>query len=330
MNNKILVIGSNSFSGSHFVNYALEMNSKVIGISRSVEANGVFLPYKSNLNIKNFNFFKLDMNHNLARIMEVIVDFKPDYIINFAAQAMVAESWLYPEHYFQTNLVSNVKFHDELRKLDFIKKYVHVSTPEVYGTCNGVIKEDTALNPSTPYAVSRAACDMSLLSFYNNYNFPVVFTRAANVFGPGQQLFRIIPKTILSIKSNTKLQLHGGGYSTRSFIHIRDVVEGTYKIALKGELGEVYHLSTDRFVSIRSLVELICEKLNADFNKVVEIVGERPGKDSAYLLDCSKASDTLAWLPKISLDEGITQTIHWIDNNLAEIMKQPKEYIHKA
>ena len=330
MNNKILVIGSNSFSGSHFVNYALEMNSKVIGISRSDELARVFLPYKSNSNIQNFTFYKMDLNHDLDKIMDVIINFKPNYIVNFAAQAMVAESWLYPEHYFQTNLLSNVKFHDELRKLDFVKKYIHVSTPEVYGTCEGIINEDTGLNPSTPYAVSRAACDMSLQSFYKNYNFPVVFTRAANVYGPGQQLFRIIPKTILSIKSNTKLKLHGGGHSTRSFIHIQDVAEATFNIALKADPGQIYHLSTDRFISIRSLVELICEKLDVYFNDIVEVAGERPGKDSAYLLDCSKALNSFGWQPKINLEDGIFETISWINSNLTEIMKQPKEYIHKA
>lgn len=326
----IIVIGSNSFSGSHFVNHALEIGMNIAGISRSDEPIDAFLPYKNNNNIQNFHFFKMDLNHDLDKIMTVIMDFKPDYVINFAAQGMVAESWIFPEQWFQTNVVANVKFHDKLRKCSFIKKYVHVSTPEVYGACSGIIKEDAPLNPSTPYAVSRAACDMSLLSFYKNYNFPVVFTRAANVFGPGQQLYRIIPKTILSIKSNTKLQLHGGGYSTRSFIHIRDVVAGTFKIALQSDPGEVYHLSTDQFISIRSLVELICKKLDVDFDKIVEIVGERPGKDSAYLLDSSKALNAFGWQPEISLEEGISETISWIDNNFSDIMNQPKEYIHKT
>lgn len=326
----IIVIGSNSFSGSHFVNHALEIGMNVAGISRSDEPIDAFLPYKNNNSIQNFHFFKMDLNHDLDKIMTVIMDFKPDYVVNFAAQSMVAESWLFPEQWFQTNVVANVKFHDKLRKCSFIKKYIHVSTPEVYGACSGIIKEDAPLNPSTPYAVSRAACDMSLLSFFKNYNFPVVFTRAANVFGPGQQLYRIIPKTILSIKSNTKLQLHGGGHSTRSFIHIRDVVKGTMKITIQSDPGEVYHLSTNQFISIRSLVELICKKLDVDFNKNVEIVGERPGKDSAYLLDSSKALKTFGWQPEINLEEGISETISWIDNNFSDIINQPKEYIHKA
>ena len=90
-----------------------------------------------------------------------------------------------------------MKLHDGLRKFDWLKRYVHISTPEVYGSCEGLVKEDNPFSPSTPYAVSRAAADMSLLSFIKAYNFPVVFTRAANVYGEHQQLYRIIPRTIL-------------------------------------------------------------------------------------------------------------------------------------
>jgi len=193
---KIIVIGSNSFSGAYFVDYALEQSLDVIGISRSSEPHSVFLPYKERTGA-HFRFFQCDLNSDLSKIMKIVEDFRPDYIVYFAAQGMVAESWQNPEHWFQTNIVATIKFHDHLRKCDFLNKYVHVSTPEVYSTCEGVVKENTNYNPSTPYAVSRAATDMSLMSFQRAYNFPVAFTRAANVYGPGQQLYRIIPRTIL-------------------------------------------------------------------------------------------------------------------------------------
>ncbi len=324
-----VVIGSNSFSGSHFINHALEIGMMVVGISRSDEPHDAFLPYKKNINVNNFCFYRMDLNHDIEKIMAVINDFKPSYVINFAAQSMVAESWLFPEQWFQTNVIANVKFHDKLRKCSFLKKYVHVTTPEVYGPCSGLVKENFPFNPSTPYAVSRAACDMSLMSFFKNYNFPVVFTRAANVFGPGQQLYRIIPKTVLSILAKAKLQLHGGGHSTRSFIHITDVVKGTMNVMLHADPGEVFHFSTDKFISIRSLVELICTKLGVEFNSIVNVVDDRPGKDSAYLLDSSKAHDSFGWIPEITLEDGIDHTISWIEANFSEIMKQPKEYFHK-
>jgi len=325
---KIIVIGSNSFSGSHFVDYALEHGLEVIGISRSPEPHSAFLPYKKRKDAP-FRFFRFDLNRDLVAIMKIVEDFRPDYIINFAAQSMVAESWQNPEHWFQTNVVATIKFHDHLRKCNFLKKYVHISTPEVYGTCEGVVKENTSYNPSTPYAVSRAATDMSLMSFQRAYNFPVVFTRAANVYGPGQQLYRIIPRTILFFLIGQKLQLHGGGAAMRSFIHIRDVADGTLRVARQAPLGQIYHFSTSRNISIRDLVALIAKQLNVDFDKNVDIVGERLGKDAAYLLDNSKAKKSLGWQDQISLEQGIEETIAWVRDNLDVLKQLPFDYIHK-
>ncbi|MBT6051405.1 MAG: NAD-dependent epimerase/dehydratase family protein, partial [Candidatus Scalindua sp.] len=166
MSDKIFVIGSNSFSGSNFIDYALRDGATVTGISRSNEAAKVFLPYRwhGEEGIKGFRFYQFDINHDLDSIVELIHEFRPDYVVNFAAQSMVAESWQNPDQWMMTNVVSNVRFHDKLRKCSFLKKYVHVSTPEVYGSCSGLVKENTSYNPSTPYAVSRAACDMSLMT----------------------------------------------------------------------------------------------------------------------------------------------------------------------
>lgn len=328
MSEKAVVIGSNSFSGASFADYCLGQGLAVVGISRSEEPNPAFLPYKKRPGAP-FSFHRLDLNHDLDRIVEVIADERPDYVVNFAAQAMVAESWLHPEHWFATNAVATVALHDRLRRLDWLKKYVHVSTPEVYGTCEGLVAESTRYNPSTPYAVSRAAADLSLMTFYKAYGFPVVFTRAANVYGPGQQLYRIVPRTILFFLTGRKLPLHGGGHSLRSFIHIRDVADATLRIARTAPPPEIYHLSTRRNIAIRDLVALIAERLGVSFADRVEIVGERLGKDAAYLLDSAKARDTLGWNDAIGLEAGIDETIAWVRDNLDTLRAQPDRYIHK-
>ncbi|MDD5428818.1 MAG: GDP-mannose 4,6-dehydratase [Candidatus Omnitrophica bacterium] len=328
MSEKVVVIGSNSFSGAHFADLTVRQGLDVIGMSRSPEPNAVFLPYKK-IKSPKFKFFRMDLNNDLDKIMEVIRDFRPDYVVNFAAQSMVGESWTHPEHWFQTNVVANIKLHDQLRKCGSLKKYVHISTPEVYGSCEGLVKENTMYNPSTPYAVSRAAADMSLMSFYRTYNFPVVFTRAANVYGPGQQLYRIIPKTILFFLLGKKVPLHGGGHSVRSFIHISDVADGTLRAAREGRPGDIFHLSTSRTISIRSLVELIAKQMGVSFEKNVDVVEDRPGKDAAYLLDSSKAKKELGWSDKIGLEEGIEETIAWVKSNLGTLEKEPLSYIHK-
>jgi dTDP-glucose 4,6-dehydratase len=177
--------------------------------------------------------------------------------------------------------------------------------------------------------VSRAAADMSLRTFFAAYGFPVVYTRAANVFGPGQQLYRIVPRTILFIKLGRKLQLHGGGASERSFIDIRDVSDATWRIARDGRAGDTYHISTDRRITIRELVEMICQRLGARFEENVEVVGERLGKDAAYRLDSAKIRRELAWIDRISLEQGIEDTIAWVGRYFDQLKTQSMQYEHK-
>ena len=330
---RIFVIGSNSFSGASFVSHCLREGWEVIGTSRSPEAHPVFLPYRWQRTpdeLARFRFAQLDLNLHTKGLLDAIADFGAPYVVNFAAQSMVAESWEHPDHWYQTNVVANVRLHDGLRKIPGLKKYVHVSTPEVYGSCSGDVREDAPFNPSTPYAASRAACDLHLQTFIRQYNFPAVFTRAANVFGPGQQLYRIVPRTLLFLALGQKLQLHGGGHSVRSFIHIDDVSDGTLRAALEGGPGDVFHLSTKRTISIRDLVALMCEQAGVKFEDFAEIVADRPGKDSAYLLDASLARTKLGWQDRVSLEEGIADTKRWVDTNLDVLREQPMNYIHKA
>ncbi len=338
-NKRFLVIGSNSFSGSHFVNGLINSSCNVVGISRSSQPNVEFLPYlwskseneKENLSDGNlFNFYQYNLNTQLKEIMNVIDDFQPSYIVNFAAQGMVAQSWLNPTHWYKTNVVSQVALHDELRKKKFIKKYVHVTTPEVYGSTDlGWIKENYNFAPSTPYAVSRAACDLHLLSFFKAYDFPVVFTRAANVYGPGQQLYRIIPRTLLSALTNQKMELHGAGISERSFIYIKDVVDATIQIAIDAEPGTTWHISTKEALSIRNLVENIISQVGSDFDQIVEVGKERLGKDQNYLLDSSKLRQKFNWKENYTLKEGISLTMDWVRSNLILFEKLPWSYQHK-
>ena len=329
MSERFVVIGSNSFSGSHFVDRLLTEGCDTIGISRSVEPNRVFLPYTMNQAADRFRFLQLDLNRDLNTIMEFIGDFKPDYVVNFAAQGMVAQSWERPEDWFQTNVVANVKLHDRLRKCDFLKKYVHVSTPEVYGSCEGVVAENTSYNPSTPYAVSRAAADMSLMSFFKAYRFPVVFTRSANVYGAGQQLYRIVPRTIICFLTGRKLALHGGGHSVRSFIHISDVADGTLRAARLAPPGEIYHFSTPRMITIRALVEMIVARIGIAFENGVDIVDDRLGKDAAYTLDSAKARKELGWCDAVTLEDGIEEAVRWVRDNLEVLKRQSWDYVHK-
>ena len=328
----VLVLGCNSFSGASFVRYLLQQGVDVIGASRSPEAAEVFLPCKwlTKEQQVRFQFIQLDLNHDLDKLEQLIRKEHIRVVANFAAQSMVGESWDKPDDWMQTNVVSVARLAERLRHVDFLEKYVHVTTPEVYGSTNGWIAEDTPFNPSTPYAVSRVAGDMLFKIYRETFGLPVVSTRAANVYGPGQPLYRIIPRTLFFLITGRTLELHGGGVSTRSFIHIDDVSTATWKIAQHAPVGETYHISTDRIIAIKDLVSMICEKLRQPFDAHVKVVGERLGKDSAYWLKSAKLRSELGWTDIISLEQGLDETLAWAQKNLAALNAQPMHYIHKT
>lgn len=326
---KYLVLGSNSFAGSTFVDEILSQDAQVVGISRSKQPHFVLCPYAQNKNLKNFTFYALDLNQHFSEIKEIIHQFKPNYIIDFAAQSMVAESWVYPDQWYTTNIVAKVRLHDYLRTCDFLDRYIRISTPEVYGHVDGKITEEQPFNPTTPYAVSQAAIDMSLMAFYKQYQFPVIFTRYANFYGSHQQPYRIIPRTIIYCLLGKTLQLHGGGLSERAFIHGKDVAHAIDCTIKNGRIGESYHFSADKTISIRNLVKVICETLHVNFDLFVETTSDRPGKDALYSLKTDKAENELQWSSKISLEQGLNRTIEWLSSSLDIIKTLPLEYIHK-
>jgi len=327
---RFLVLGSNSFSGATFCDFLAQTGHDVLATSRSEEAHVALLPYRWERRAGAVRFRRIDINHDLEALEELLRAERPTHVVNFAAQSMVAESWAHPEHWMTTNVVSTVRLIELLRRCNSLERYVHVTTPEAYGSTDGWVKESNRFNPSTPYAVSRAAGDMAFSAYFQNYGFPVLFTRAANVYGPGQPLYRIVPRTILAALSGQKLRLDGGGASTRVFIHMRDVSDATLRVALKGQLGESYHISGYELVSIRALVETILARLGKSFDACVELGPERPGKDTTYMLDSFKLRTELGWRDRISLEEGINDTIAWAERFGPVLSELPLQYIHKA
>ena len=326
---KYLILGSNSFSGATFADFLAAEGHDVVATSRSDEPHKAFLPYTWQKRPGKVRFRRIDLNHDLDRLKTLLVSERPTHIVNFAAQSMVGESWFHPDHWMMTNVVSTVRLHELLRNYDGLERYIHVTTPEVYGSTDGWVKENAAFNPSTPYAVSRAAADMSLRTYFANYQFPVLFTRAANVYGPGQQLYRIVPRTIVAAMGGQKLRLDGGGKSVRVFIHMTDVSDATLKIARAGRPGDTYHISGYELVSIRTLVEMILKRLGKSFDDCVEIAPERPGKDTAYMLDSIKLRTELGWRDTVSLEMGVDDVIHWTERFSSDLATLPAKYDHK-
>ncbi|MEW6111146.1 MAG: GDP-mannose 4,6-dehydratase [Thermodesulfobacteriota bacterium] len=326
---KIVVIGSNSFSGSDFIDLLLEDDrNEVIGISRSPEKSALFLPYKRHKGPA-FRFHRMDLNKDLGLIFALFESEQPEYVVNFAAQSEVAPSWQDPQQWFQTNCVALAEFCNYLKDRSWLKRYVHISSPEVYGTCEGVVREDAPLNPSTPYAASKAAADLFLFTLVKNFQFPLVMIRSTNVYGAHQQLFKIIPRSVIYLKMGKPIQLHGGGVAVKSYIHIRDISRGELTAMEKGPIGSIYHLSPDQGYAVRDVVRTICDKMGKDFAASTEMVGERLGQDAAYVIDSTKARTQLGWLPQVSIDEGLQGVVRWVDENWDEIKSQPLDYVHR-
>jgi dTDP-glucose 4,6-dehydratase len=329
---KVLVIGCNSFSGSNFVSFLLDNNYKVYGVSRTSKINKIYLKYKKNENLKNFFFYKINLNkqQDLSKIVTLIKKLKISYIVNFAAQGMVNESWESPLDWYKTNVMSSVELVEKIKKFKFIKKFLQISTPEVYGDKRGIINENSNFQPSTPYAVSRAAFDFHLLNLQKNFNFPVVISRAANVYGPGQALYRIIPKTIIYLNKKKKIILDGLGSTLRSFIYIDEVVEAYYLILKKGKNGNTYIVSDNKFITIKKLVKKIAHMKKKNFNRCVVLKEkDRVGKDKMYKISNHKLKTQIKFKFKINLEKGLKIVDKWIANNINSIKKEKTSYTHK-
>ena len=327
----IIVLGSNSFAGSSFINYALNKNYKIIGISRSKEKSKLRLKYKNNpLKKKNFKFYRLDINKDINKIIKIIkkID-NPIFIIDFAGQGMVAESWNNPDQWFKTNVISKINLIEGLKKIK-INKYIRISTPEVYGSSNKMLLEENADNPTTPYALTHSTIDKYLKLQKKEFNFPVLILRFSNFYGEYQPIYRIIPKTIISVLKGKKLRLHGGGLSSRSFIYIDDFSNAIFKaINLKKQKQIVINVSSKEIITIKDLVKTICKKMNTNYKKIIKISKDRRAKDKKYLMNSKKAKNILKWSNSISLNQGLNNTIKWYVKNFNKIKKFNENYIKK-
>jgi len=329
-NRKIVVIGANSFSGQDFVDLLLDDSAnEVIGVSRSPERSGLFLKYKLRPDLSRYRYYSIDLNKHMPALLTLLDAERPSHIVNFAAQSEVAPSWEHPEHWYETNCVALAKLVNHLRRQNYLQRYVQISSPEAYGNCVGTVDESAPLNPSTPYAASKAAADMLLRTYQKQYGFPVLTIRATNVYGARQQLFKIIPRSVIYLKLDRKIELHGGGQAVKSYIHIRDVSRGELAVLEQGCVGETYHLSPDQGVSVREVVRMICERMDRSFDQVTASVVERPGQDAGYVIDSSRARAELGWSPQIAMPEGLAEVVTWLDDNWNEVRAHTFEYQHK-
>jgi dTDP-glucose 4,6-dehydratase len=308
----ILVCGGAGFIGSAFIRNHLKNNpnSKVTNLDMlTIGSNLENL--KAIQNIQNYKFIKDDIKNEYV-IDHLVKD--SDVIVNFAAESHVDRSIANPKPFVETNILGTYSILEAIRKYD--KQFIHVSTDEVYGDAKDKISfdENSQINPSNPYAATKAAADHLVSSYYRTYGINCITTRCTNNFGPNQFPEKLIPKTIIRSIKNLKVPLYGDGSQIRSWIYVDDHVSAIESLILKGKAGEVYNITAYEEISNKIIVEKILNILEKPCDNI-EYVNDRPGHDKRYSINCSKIQSQTGWMPKYNFDDALEQTVQWYLQN---------------
>lgn len=293
------------------VNFLLCKNFKVYGTYRRKKIK-LCLPYLQNNKIKNFTNYKVDFNKNPSVLLNIIKKVKPYIILDFASICVVNQSWKYPETYINTNIQYKSHIFKNLKNYKFLKKYVYISTPEIFGSTNKLVSENgDKFNPSTPYATSKLSSELLLKNYIKNFNLPVIIARFSNFFGPGQPVYRLIPKVITCIDKKIKFPLEGNGVAKRNYIYSYDFCNGIYKIITKGVNGKVYHFSGNKYYKTLDVIKMICKLKNCSWRKLIKKTKKRIGQDYEYKLSSKKTEKDLNWKPVFSFKNALKEIINY-------------------
>lgn len=310
----ILVTGGSGFIGSNFIHMILDTPNSDIRIV-NVDA----LTYAGNP--KNVEKFKDNENYifyhaeiqNTRLINDICKMYDVEGIINFAAESHVDRSILDSTPFIDTNIIGTVSLLNVAKDLG-LKKFVQVSTDEVYGSLKLNSKErfteNTQLQPNSPYSAAKAAADGFVRSYYHTYGVPTVITRCSNNYGPRQHTEKFIPMIVKKIVKGEKLPVYGDGLNVRDWIHVDDHCRAVWLAYERGVNGEVYNIGSDNEWSNIELVRKIIsvmEKTDAN----IEYVTDRLGHDRRYAIDSKKAHDELGWKPLINFEDGLISSIYW-------------------
>jgi dTDP-glucose 4,6-dehydratase len=325
-----VVLGGGGSFGIHTAFYLLNnaKPKKVIGIGRNP-----LRPEPFSLNIDkqpNYQYHAYHVTYELDSLMELLDKEKPEIIVNFAAQGEGAVSWKKSWRFFETNSMALARLTEELMARNYMERFIQIGTSELYGSVDFAAKETTPIQPTSPYAASKAAFDMHLMSINKVLKFPMNIIRPSNAYCPGQLLHRVIPKAIVCGLTGKKLPLHGGGRAEKSYIHARDLARAIHLVAEKAPLGTVYNAGPKEPTSIRRVVELTAEALGMPFEQLCELTGDRLGQDSRYWLDSSAIKRDVGWEPQIGWKEGLGEMVAWGRKYLDQLRDWPMDYVLRA
>ena len=304
---KILVTGGAGFIGSNFIKHMIK---KYPEYDITCYDKLTYAGNRENLSeiegwYHNYHFVKGDIC-DYEKVKKTINSLSIDVIINFAAESHVDRSIENSDEFIQTNINGT---HTLLKMLhEFpLKKFIQISTDEVYGSLkegDERFTENTPLAPNSPYAASKTSADLLCRSFYETYGYPITITRCSNNYGPNQYPEKLIPLMIQKAKNNEKLPVYGNGKNIRDWIHVYDHCEAIDVVLHKGKNGEVYNIGgLDEKRNI-DIVKSILKSLDKS-EDLIEYVDDRLGHDWRYGIDITKIRGELGWTPKTNFETGI-------------------------
>ena len=325
----IVVTGGAGFIGSNFI-------LKWLRSSKENILNLDNLSYAANLrNLEviesdpRYSFIKTDIQ-NQNEITEIIKEFKPRAILNFAAESHVDRSIEGPESFINTNILgtyslleASLNYWNELDESDKkIFRFFHISTDEVFGSLNLDEKkstENSSYKPNSPYSASKAASDHLVRAWHHTFKLPTLVSNCTNNYGPHQHEEKLIPLVITKALKNENLPIYGDGKNIRDWLYVEDHCEAIMKILESGKPGETYNIGGNCEKSNLEVVDEICKILDfknpkqngSSYSEQIKFVKDRPGHDFRYSLDIAKIENNLNWKPKESFASGLAKTVQW-------------------
>ena len=327
MGKRYAVLGGGGCFGIQTSKYLLEQadTERVIGIGRNPPK-----PEPFTLNVgkgdPRYAYHAYHVTYELDLLLELLDREKPQVVVNYAAQGEGAVSWKHSWRFFETNSMALARLTEALMARDYLERFIQIGTSELYGSVDVPAKEDAPIQPSSPYAASKAAFDLHLISIHRVLKFPTNIIRPSNAYCPGQLLHRVVPKAVICGLTGKKLPLHGGGRAEKSYMHARDLARAIHLVAQKAPLGTVYNAGPLKPISIRALVETVARVMGIPFEQLCEVTGDRLGQDARYWLDSSAIKRDVGWEPEIGLEQGIREMVEWGRKYLDRLREWPVDY----
>lgn len=310
---KIFVTGGAGFIGSNFIRHVLGLgkNYSIVNYDKLTYA-GNLANLESVAENRDYHFVKGDIC-DAAAVEEAMNGC--DAVVHFAAESHVDRSIYEPAPVIETNVTGTFVLLQVARKTG-IKKFVHISTDEVYGdiTAGDFADENSKLRPSSPYSASKASSDLLVLSYVRTFDFPGVITRSSNNYGPYQFPEKFLPLMITNALDDKPLPIYGDGKQQRDWLHVEDNCRGILVVLERGRIGEVYNLGGLDIEENLSVARRLLHILHKS-ESLLSYVKDRPGHDRRYALNCKKAEKELGWTPAKPLEEGLQETIDWYKGN---------------